>query len=112
MGWLTGWRVDERRLRAIETRQMLIERRITRMEKNMAKDKDALAELDSQLAELAEYVRSDEDSDAAEIAKRTETVRNLLAEVKANPDVPDEEGASREQELAQVEAEAQAQQAE
>lgn len=72
----------------------------------MAKDKDALAELDQQLQELADYVRSDEVSDAAEIQKRTDKVKELLAEVKADPNVPDEEGTVREDELARVEAEA------
>lgn len=111
MGWLFGRDVADR-LRQIETRQMLIERRITRMEKMMAKDRDALAELDTQLAELAEYVRSDEESDAAEIQKRTDKVKELLEQVKADPNVPDEDGAAREQELAQVEAEANQAQAE
>lgn len=72
----------------------------------MAKDKDALAELDKELQELADYVRSDEESDAAEIQKRTDTVKALLEEVKQDPNVPAEEGDARAQELEQVQAEA------
>lgn len=106
MGWFIGRGEIRDRLFSVETRQGFLERRMTRMERMMAKDKDALAELDVQLQELADYVRSDEESDAAEIQKRTENVKALLAEVKADPNVPDEEGTVREDELARVEAEA------
>jgi len=109
MGWWISRREIVDRLFNLETRQGLIERRMTRMEKLMAKDKDALAELDAQLQELADYVRSDEQSDADEIAKRTDKVKALLAEVKADPTVPDEETAGREADLEQVQAEAAAQ---
>lgn len=103
--WISRREIVDR-LFNVETRQGFFERRITRLERAMAKDKDALAELDAQLQELSDYVRSDEDSDAAEIQKRTERVKALLAEVKADPNVPDEEGTVREDELARVEAEA------
>jgi hypothetical protein len=106
MGWWISRREIVDRLFNLETRQRLVERRTERMEKLMAKDKDALAALDKELQELADYVRSDEDSDAAEIQKRTDKVKQLLADVKADPNVPDDEGATREQELAQVQAEA------
>lgn len=106
MGWWISRRELDDRLFAVETRQALLERRTIRLEKRMAKDKDALAELDAQLQELADYVRSDEDNDAAEIQKRTDNVKALLAEVKADPNVPDEETATREADLEQVQAEA------
>lgn len=105
LGWISRREIDDR-LFSLETRQGITERRMTRLEKMMAKDKDALAELDKELQELADYVRSDEESDAAEIAKRTDVVKALLAEVKADPNVPDEEGAAREDALEQVAAEA------
>jgi hypothetical protein len=65
---------------------------ITRMGEAMAKNDDALAELDAQLDELEAYVLSDDETDAAEVQQRTERLRGLLAQVKGpQPGVPEGE---------------------
>lgn len=75
----------------------------------MAKDKDALKDLDAQLDALEAYVRSDEETDAAEVTARADRVRQLLASVQGQPEVAPEDVAEREQRLADVSDEAAAQ---
>lgn len=55
------------------------------LEDSVAKDKDALAELDKAIDEVEAYVASDEDTDAAAINERVNRLRGLLAPGPGQP---------------------------
>jgi hypothetical protein len=92
------WRLFSR-IRAVEARMSAQEERWFRI---MAKNKDALAALDAEIEKLREYVRSDDETDAAEVDKRTADIRQLLAEAQGGGEVPTDETAQRESDLAEV----------
>lgn len=83
-----------------------LERRVRSLEEwrkwKMAKDREALARLDEQIAALREYVRSDEETDAAEVDRRAGELRQLLVEAQGSGDLPAEDAASKEEEVAAV----------
>jgi len=66
----------------------------------MAKDKEALARLDEQIAALRDYIHSDEETDAAEVDRRAEELRQLLVEAQGSGELPAEEAAPKEEEVA------------
>lgn len=94
----------------VETLEARISSLEERWYRKMAKDKEALARLDAEIAKLRDYIRSDEETDAAEVDKRTEELRVLLAEAQGSGEAPAEEVASREEELSAVVQEARDQQ--
>lgn len=96
-------------IRRIVNLEFRLERLERKWEREMAKDRDALKELDAQLDALEAYVRSDEETDAAEVNLRADRVRQLLASVHGAEEVPVEDVAEREQRLADVADEAAAQ---
>lgn len=75
------------RIDRIEHNQMVLSNRVARMEYDMAKDRDALAQLDAELEALEAYVKSDEDNDAAEIEARTNRIRTMLAGAQGSGEV-------------------------
>lgn len=102
-------RALERRLIAMEDdisdafgRMEILERKIHRLEIRMAKDREALARLDEQIEALRAYVQSDEETDAAEVDRRTESLRQLLAEAQGSGQVTPEEAGEVESQLGEV----------
>lgn len=55
---------------------------ITMIGEGMAKNKQALAELDAQIDELEAYVLSDDETDAAEVQNRVARLKSVLAQAK------------------------------
>lgn len=49
---------------------------------DMAKNKQALAELDAQIDELEAYVLSDDETDAAEVQNRVARLKSVLSQAK------------------------------
>lgn len=82
----------------------VLQRRVSTLEEwrkwKMAKDKEALARLDEQIAALREYVRSDEETDAAEVDRRADELRQLLVEAQGSGQLPAEDSAAKEGEVA------------
>lgn len=52
------------------------------LRRDMAKNKQALAELDAQIDELEAYVLSDDETDAAEVQSRVQRLKDVLAQAK------------------------------
>ena len=63
---------------------------ITRIGEGMAKNKQALAELDAQIDELEAYVLSDDETDAAEVQSRVARLKSVRAQ--ATGDAPADGG--------------------
>lgn len=103
-------RALERRLAALEGDLSALNTRVRRLEMKVAKDKEALARLDEQIEALRAYVQSDETTDAAEVDRRTESLRQLLAEAQGSGAVTPEEAAEAESNVAAVVDEANQQQ--
>lgn len=95
------WRIE-----SLDRRVESLEYQVGRLTKIMAKDKEALARLDEQIAALRDYVRSDEETDASEVDRRTEEIKGLLVEAQGSGAVPPEQVAKREREVAAVNDEA------
>lgn len=95
---LSPWALDERLSE--------LEYRIDRMEIRMGKQKDSLAKLDAELDSLAEYIRSDEDTDAAEVDSRTERIRQMLAAAQGSGQADDTKVADVESQLSDLGTEA------
>lgn len=93
-GWHVRYRIDvlERRVRTLEEWRTW----------KMAKDKEALARLDEQIAALRDYVRSDDETDAAEVDRRADELRQLLVEAQGAGQLPPADAATKEQEVAAV----------
>jgi chromosome segregation ATPase len=92
----------DHRLTKTESDVSALRNRIRRLEWKMAKDKEALARLDEQIEALRNYVMSDEETDAAEVDRRTESLRQLLAEAQGSGQVTPEEAGEVENQLGQV----------
>jgi hypothetical protein len=95
---LSPWALDERLSE--------LERRITRMEIRMGKQKDSLAKLDAELDSLAEYIRSDDETDSAEVDSRTERIRQMLAAAQGSGQADDTKVADVESQLSDLGTEA------
>lgn len=71
-----------------------LERRLSAVEKRteslMSASSDAYARLDEQIEALRAYVVSDDETDAAEVDRRADEIKGLLAEVRtdAEPEQP------------------------
>lgn len=91
-----------RRLTALEGDVTEAFQRIRRLEMKVAKDKEALARLDEQIEALRAYVQSDETTDAAEVDRRTESIRQVLAEAQGSGEVAPEEAGEVENQLGTV----------
>lgn len=53
----------------------------------MSKNSEALAALDAQIDELAAYVLSDDETDAAEVNSRVDRLKDVLSQVKGEAPV-------------------------
>lgn len=106
--WLTSRYLAhlERRLERVQMVQRSQALRMKRMEIEMAKDRDALAELDSELDALEAYVKNDEENDAAEIDARVNRVRAILASAQGQGQADENKAAEVEDKLNELTEEA------
>lgn len=75
----------------------------------MAKNQDALSALDSELDALEAYIKSDDETDAAEVNARAERIRNMLVSAQGSGEVEPEKAAEVEEKLTELGSEVQGQ---
>jgi hypothetical protein len=116
MGWLDPFSARDQqvaelewRLQIQERRNAILSNRMKWMEIQMAKNQDALAALDSELDALEAYIKSDDETDAAEVNARAERIRNLLVSAQGSGEVEPEKAAEVEEKLTELGSEVQGQ---
>lgn len=116
MGWLDPFSARDQQIAELEWRLQIQERRnailsnrMKWMEIQMAKNHDALAALDSELDALEAYIKSDDETDAAEVNARAERIRNMLVSAQGSGEVEPEKAAEVEEKLTELGSEVQGQ---
>lgn len=109
MGWLDPFSARDQQIAELEWRLQIQERRnailsnrMKWMEIQMAKNQDALAALDSELDALEAYIKSDDETDAAEVNARAERIRNMLVSAQGSGEVEPEKAAEVEEKLTEL----------
>lgn len=116
MGWLDPFSARDQQIAELEWRLQIQERRnailsnrMKWMEIQMAKNQDALSALDSELDALEAYIKSDDETDAAEVNARAERIRNMLVSAQGSGEVEPEKAAEVEEKLTELGSEVQGQ---
>lgn len=116
MGWLDPFSARDQQIAELEWRLQIQERRnailsnrMKWMEIQMAKNQDALSALDSELDALEAYIKSDDETDAAEVNARAERIRNMLVSAQGSGEVEPEKAAEVEEKLTELGGEVQGQ---
>lgn len=109
MGWLDPFSARDQQIAELEWRLQIQERRnailsnrMKWMEIQMAKNQDALSALDSELDALEAYIKSDDETDAAEVNARAERIRNMLVSAQGSGEVEPEKAAEVEEKLTEL----------